>query len=127
MAAMGILLAVLLSGGVSVNSGLFVMKTEGYNNDGWTFAAGRANGHSTVTRDFSREALDSLVVDSSIGGGEMALILSQGNISQTIDLSGGELSLSAEELGVSAFSPGRIRMWLEFGNAENVSVKIGWR
>ena len=127
LVASGILLAVILSGGGSISSGVFIMSSENQNNGSWTFSAGRANGYKSISRNLSQEELGNFVVDSSIGDGEMALILSQGEINQTIDLSEGAMKLSAEDMDVNVFIPGQIRIRLEFKNAENLSVKIGWR
>ena len=66
-------------------------------------------------------------VDSRIAEGEMFLILSQGEKSQSIDLSKGTTKLSAEDVGMDMFNSGRIGMQLTFNNAKNIDVTISWR
>jgi len=78
-------------------------------------------------RNLSQEDLSKFSVDSRIAEGEMFLILSQGEKSQSIDLSKGTTKLSAEDVGMDMFNSGRIGMQLTFNNAKNIDVTISWR
>jgi len=114
--------------GVNQSSGTFIMKSERHAGGSWTFSAQSAQGHSTIFRNLSQEDLNKLSVSSSIDKGEMLLILSQDEKSQTIDLSEGDMYLSAEDLGVDIFNPEQIiSMQLKFNNAKNLSVNIYWQ
>jgi hypothetical protein len=117
----------LTRNGVDHYSGVFTMKFESHTSNKWSFSARSAQGYSTIFRDLSQEDLNKLSIDSSIGEGEMLLVLSQDENSQTIDLSEGEMNLSAEDMGMEMFSPGRISMQLKFNDAKNVDVNINWR
>jgi hypothetical protein len=119
--------ALNLADGVDLSPSTFILKFESQTSDKWTFSAQSAQGHSSIFCDLSQEELNKLSVDSRIAEGEISLVLSQGEKSQSIDLSGGTRKLSAEDLGVDMFNPGRIKMQLKFNNAKNLDVKIGWR
>jgi hypothetical protein len=109
------------------NSGTFIGESQTRNNDGWRFSATRANGHQTIFQDLSQENMDNLTIESRIDNGRMYLILSQGNIRQTIDLSAEEMFLSNSDFDMSAFEPGRFSIRFEFNRAENVRLNVRWR
>jgi hypothetical protein len=117
----------IASSGVDHSSGTFIMKVESRTSSRWMFSAQSAQGYSTIFCDLSQEDLNNFSVDSNIVEGEMLLILSQGENSQTIDLSEGKMALSAEDMGLDMFNSGRISMQLKFDNAKNLSVNISWR
>ena len=117
----------IVNNGVDHNSGIFTMEFETRTSDHWTVSAQSAQGYSIIFRDLSQQDLNKISVDSNIAEGEMSLILSQGEHSQTIDLSGGAKNLSADDMGMDMFNPGRISMQLKFNNAKNIAVNINWR
>jgi hypothetical protein len=123
----GVAIAIFVVNGMAYSSGTFIMKSESRNSDSWTFSAREANGHSSIVRNLSQGELDTFFVDSRIADGEMFLILSQGEINQIINLSEGTLNLSAKDLGMDVFNPGRISIQLKFDSAKNVDVNINWR
>ncbi|MDR2707483.1 MAG: hypothetical protein LBB87_01880 [Nitrososphaerota archaeon] len=112
--------------GVNQSSGVFTMKRESHARGSWIFSARSAQGYSTIFCDLSQEDLNKLSIDSRIAEGEMLLILSQGELSHSIDLSDGKMDLNAEDMGVDMFNPGRISMQLKFNNAKDLSVHITW-
>ena len=113
--------------GMNNESGFFIMKSQSDTPHRWTFSAQSANGQSTIFRNLNQENLDKFSVDSSITDGKMLLILSQDENSQTIDLSEGAMTLSAEDIGMDVFTPGQISMQLKFDNAKNLAVTVNWR
>jgi len=106
---------------------LFVGTTDISTNNHWRFTARRANGQQTLTRSLNQEDLRNFTVNSTIESGEMFLILSQGGSRQTINLGGGEMTLSADDIGLDEFEPGSIRMQLDFVEARGATVYIRWR
>ncbi|MCL2476370.1 hypothetical protein [Candidatus Bathycorpusculum sp.] len=103
------------------------MMFETHTNSIWTFSAQSAQGYSTIYCDLTQQDLNKLTIDSNIAEGEMFLILIQDKYSKSIDLSGGAKNLSAEEMDLDMFNPGRISMRLKFNNAKDLSVNINWR
>lgn len=123
----GVMFVLGVFNGLDHSSGTFIMQVESRTSGGWTFSAQSAQGYSTIFRDLSQEELNKFSVDSSIAEGEMLLILSQDDNSQSINLSEGKITLSAEDLGMDMFNPGRVSMQLKFNGAKNLSVNISWR
>jgi len=95
--------------GVNQSFGTFILKFESHNRNSWTFSAQSVQGYSTIFRDLSQEDLNRIFVNSRVAEGEMLLILSQGEKSYSINLSEGEMYLSAEDMCMDMFSPGQIR------------------
>jgi len=112
--------------GVDHKSGIFTLDFQSKGSDSWTFSAQSAQGYSIIFRDLSQEDLNKISVESSIAEGEMFLILSQDENSQSIDLSEGTMKLSSKDMGMDAFNPGRISMQLKFNNAKNLAANISW-
>jgi hypothetical protein len=124
--AVAIFVVNLTRDGVDHYSGIFTMRVEHHNKDSWTFSARNAQGYSIIFHDLSQEDLDNFSVTSHFTDGEMSLILSQGDNVQTIDLSKETIQMSAEDLNMNTFNPGRISMQLKFNDAKNIDVHIGW-
>jgi len=91
--------------------------------NGWTFTANSSNGESsTHMRSFTAEELESLYVESSVGSGSVALILTQGGNEREFDISG-EFS---GHIDTSEFIAGQISLQMRFDNARDVDISITW-
>ena len=111
----------------SIRSGAFANTSQGIDNDGLYFYADEANGHSIFFANLNQEALDKFSLLSRISSGEMILVMKQDNIEKKLDLSESSIEVSANDMDLSMFIPGRIEIQLFFINAEVVNVAIGWR
>jgi subtilisin-like proprotein convertase family protein len=67
--------------------------------------------------------LDSFFVSSVNDGGEVSLTISQGDVTVTIDLTGDFRG----NIDMSRFSPGRVRLQLNFDRASGIGTTIQWR
>ena len=88
----------------------------------WELSAKSCNGHATRNLDFHAHHLEALHVESTVGGGEAYLIISQDDTEKSIDITG-EFNENIDMIG---FGPGRIRLRLEFKRAENIDIIINW-
>jgi hypothetical protein len=112
-----------LAGYGSVNTGSYVMSRNWYSNGRWNFDARSANGRTSRTPMLTAEELDSFFVSSANDGGEMNLTISQGDVTVTIDLTGDFRG----NIDMSRFSPGRVRLQLNFDRASGIGTTIQWR
>ena len=90
--------------------------------DRWGIVVTNVNGRAWRDIDFSVESLGSTRVKSTNNFGEVRLTLIQGDIEMTIDLTDEFYGL----LDTSGFEPGKIRLRLDFINAESVNISINW-
>jgi len=127
LVVVGVVVAFVMFYGVNYSSGTFIMKFESHGSGYWSFSAKSANGYSSLSRVLSQEDLDHFSVKSSLSGGGLFLVLSQGEVCQTIDLSEGEMYFSAKDLGMEMFSPGQLSMQLKFDGAKDVAVNVNWQ
>jgi hypothetical protein len=119
----GILIFVFTREGITVNSGSFSGKRPSNISGGvWKAELLTANGHSRVDYTFSADDLASMRVDSTNSAGRISLVITQGDVERTIDISG-EYS---GDIDMSAFKPGRLRLLLNYENAEEVDVVVSW-
>ena len=120
-----LLTTILLAGcDSSAQVGIFMNRSDRLQNEIWTFTAGSANGHITRNINMTNENLAAFHVDSrGINSGETSLIITQGDTTKTIDLTNG----FNEHIDMQEFSPGRIRLRLQFDSARNVNMVISWR
>jgi heme/copper-type cytochrome/quinol oxidase subunit 4 len=112
-----------LSGFASINSGSFIMSRNWLSNGHWSFSAGSANGMTRRSPSLTAEELDNFHVNSSNSGGEMELVVSQGDMIIVIDIN----DSFNDYIDMSDFSPGQIRIQLNFERASSVSTSIRWR
>ena len=73
--------------------------------DSWTISAKTLNGHATRNEDLNADHLAALHANNTNSGGKVSLILTQGDIEKTFDITG-EFD---EGIDASDFAPGRIR------------------
>jgi len=90
--------------------------------DSWTITAATLRGRSTRTVDMTTDQLAALHVTSFLSGGEVQLTITQGNVSASFYLTG-EYN---QAIDTGAFEPGQIDLRLDFWDAEDVHVNMGW-
>ncbi|MCL2817278.1 MAG: hypothetical protein FWD39_02690 [Clostridiales bacterium] len=89
----------------------------------WKITAKSING--TATRTVYMNALDvkgAMRVTNANSEGKVFLIISQGDVEKTVELSG-EFS---EDIDMSDFEPGSVKLRLKFEKAKDVKVTITW-
>ncbi|MCL2719607.1 MAG: hypothetical protein FWE14_12610 [Lachnospiraceae bacterium] len=92
-------------------------------NNTWMASPRRANGNSRVDYTFAAAELEAMTVRSTNTEGRVRLTFTQGGTETTFDLTG-EFH---ENVDMSSFYPGRIRLRLEFKDARNVDTVVSWR
>jgi len=124
--------------GVAVNSGTFTTSggtgftfgvragsrggISNVSNNTWRASPSRANGSSRVDYTFTAANLEAMTVRSTNTEGNVSLTFMQGDIERTFDISGD----FHENINMSDFEPGRIRLRLAFENARNIDTLISW-
>ena len=88
----------------------------------WTITASSINSQESRTVSMSAENLNALAVASSNSEGSISLVITQGDITRTVDISG----QFSGRIGAKDFSPGRIEMDLHFEHAKDARVNISW-
>jgi len=88
----------------------------------WTITAAALRGHSTRTLDLTAEELATLYINSTIGGGEVQLTISQDDVLESVYLTGE----FGQVIDTSAFEPGQISLRLDFWQAEDLIVHMRW-
>ncbi|MDR2599420.1 MAG: hypothetical protein LBC73_04000 [Oscillospiraceae bacterium] len=125
--------------GIAVNSGTFTTSSgtgftfgvqagarggiSNVSNNTWRANPSRANGNSRVDYTFTAANLEAMTVRSTNSEGRISITFIQDDIEITFDITG-EFH---ENIDMSGFEPGRIRLRLEFENAENVDTLISWQ
>ena len=108
--------------GVAVNSGTFTGSPNNVANDSWNISVARANGSSRIDYTFTAANLSAMHVTSTNSSGSITLTATQGDIERTFDITGA----FNDNIDMSGFEPGRVRLRLQFSNAENVEILINW-
>jgi len=124
--------------GVAVNSGTFSSSSLGFSvgiqvgagargisnvsNNTWTASLNSGNGTSRVDYTFTAACLDAFSVRSENAEGEIRLVLIQGDAERTFDITGN----FNQNIDLSDFEPGRIRLRLEFESARDVDTLVSW-
>ena len=116
------ILAVVLAGCVTSSLSGTIM-TKNLSTGNWTISANTVNGHISQKVDFSSADLAALYVRNTNSSGTVSLVLTQGDISKTFDVSG---SFNGS-IDTSAFAPGKITIRLNLDNAKDVSVNVKWK
>jgi hypothetical protein len=86
---------------------------------GWAISAGRVNGHATRDVDIDSE---SMYVFGTFSSGGVRVTISQGNKSEVITLTDN----FAEYINMGEFSPGRVRLRIDFNEAHATHVILAW-
>ncbi|MCL1883553.1 MAG: PLDc N-terminal domain-containing protein [Defluviitaleaceae bacterium] len=110
------------TGIATVRSGSFSFSNSRLRDNVWTFTARSANGHERRSPNLSAQQLANFHVRSD-SGENLYLHLEQDNIRETIDISGS----FDENIDMSAFQPGRVRITLDFNRTQGVDVEINWQ
>ena len=110
------------NGGSSITSGSFTFSQNFLRNNVWTFSARTANGTARRTPNLTAGQLAAFHVLSDSGEG-LVLRIEQGDRREIIDISG----YFDNQIDMSKFEPGRVRIILEFDRARDVDVRISWR
>jgi len=92
-------------------------------NNSWRATPNTANGSSRVDYTFTTANLEAMTVRSTNAEGRISLIFTQGDVERTFDITRD----FHENVDMSDFAPGRIRLRLEFENARNVDTLISWQ
>ena len=90
--------------------------------DSWEVTARSINGYGYRDIEFSAENLAALHASISYSNGSVTMTLSQGSVENVINIS----TDFNENIDMSDFSAGRIRVRLDFDNTSDVSIDIGW-
>lgn len=125
--------------GVAVNSGTFSATPGGagfvfgvsaggsngifnvYNNT-WRVMPYRANGNSRIDYTFTAANLEAMAVRSTNTEGKISLTFTQEDVEITFDITGEFY----ENINLSDFQPGSVRLRLHYENARNVDTLISW-
>jgi len=91
-------------------------------NNTWRASPTRANGNSRVDYTFTDANLEAMTVRSTNTEGRISLVFSQGDVERTFDITDD----FHENVDMSDFEQGRIRLRLVFDNAGNVNTLISW-
>jgi len=109
--------------GVVVKSGAISGGLSYVKNDTWSTTASKFNGHCRVDKTFDSDNLAAFYVNSTNSSGKVFLIIIQGDVEKTIEITG-EFN---DKIDMSEFEPGRIRLRLEFEHAEDLNVSVSWK
>lgn len=109
--------------GVVVKSGAVAGGLSYVENDIWKTTASKINGYCRVDKTFDSDNLATFHVNGTNNGGKVFLIMSQGDIERTIEITG-EYD---KKIDMSEFTPGRVRLRLDFENAEDIHILISWK
>ena len=121
------MLAVVLSG-CAFSSGAWRnsdIDTESIKGDSdWTVTSKNiGGGYKYIDVNFSADNLSALHIESTIGGGAMELLLTQGSVKKTVEITG-EMN---QDIDMKDFKPGNIHMQLNAKEAKDgVRVVISW-
>ena len=113
------------AGNATWNNGVWTMRSTSYRNNTWTESVRSGRGSSRRTHNLDWDQMRHFHVESTTQDGSLYLLLQQGNTSSRIDISGdfyGRISLT--DLG---FTPGRIRMTLQYESVYRSHTIINWR
>jgi len=113
------------SGGVGFTFGVQAGGRNGISNvsnNTWRATPYRANGSSRVDYTFTAANLEAMTVRSTNSEGRISLSFLQGDVERVFDITGGFY----ENIDISDFQPGRIRLRLGFENARDVDTFISW-
>lgn len=90
--------------------------------DKWEVTARSINGYGHRDIEFSAENLATLHANITYTGGSVTMTLSQGSVENVINIP----TDFDENIDMSDFGAGRIRVRLDFDNASDVNVNINW-
>ncbi|MCL1883203.1 MAG: hypothetical protein FWF81_05550 [Defluviitaleaceae bacterium] len=88
----------------------------------WRATPYRANGNSRVDYTFTAANLEAMTVESTNAEGRISLTFTQGDTERAFDVT----NEFHENIDMSGFEPGRIRVRLVFENASDVNTLIRW-
>jgi len=107
------------------NSGVWSVRTTNYRNNQWTETVRSGRGNSRRTHTLDAQQMSAFHVESVNESGNLYLLLEQGNNSSRIDISGD--FYSGINLHDHGFTPGRIRMTLQYERVYRSHTVIRWR
>lgn len=115
-----------IGGNATWNSGVWSVRSTSYRNNTWTETVRSGRGSSRRTHNFTEEQIRrGLHIESTTQDGGLYLLLQQGDISTRLDISGDFYdTISLQAYG---FSPGRIRMTLQYERVYRSHTVISWR
>ena len=116
------LLAVIMAGCVS-SSLTGTMMTKYLTSGNWKISANTAKGYVSQSIDISSSELAALYVKNTNSDGTVSLVLIQGDINKTFDVSG----TFDGSIDTSAFAAGKITIRLNLDSAKNVDVAVKWK
>ncbi|MDR2569773.1 MAG: hypothetical protein LBD23_05695 [Oscillospiraceae bacterium] len=91
-------------------------------NNTWKVSPSSANGSSRIDYTFTTANLEAMTVTSTNSEGNISLTFTQGDTERIFDIAG-EFH---ENIDMSGFESGRIRLRLVFDNAKDVNTVVSW-
>ena len=123
IAILGILAIVIMMAGCVSSSLSGVMMTKNLRSGHWKISANTVSGHISQTADFSAKDLAALYVKNTNSSGAVSLVLIQGDVSKTFDVS----EAFDDNIDTSAFTAGKITIRLNLDSAKNLNVTVKWK
>jgi len=123
-----VLLAVVLAGCTSSRTGTWSISgshtglQRSVNDEGLSISGRTMNGRFTTNVELNAGNLAAFHVESSNSSGKASILLTQGNVERSFDISGA----FSDNLDMGAFGAGRISVRFVFESAENVDIVISW-
>jgi len=105
-----------------VFSGVSVNRVSRAKATSWTIAAASINGHESRTVNLTADNLAALNVVSANSAGSISLLITQGNTTKTVDISG-QYSGNPD---MSGFTAGKVNLRLDYGSAKDINISITW-
>jgi len=114
-----------LSSNSTFNTGVWSVRQASYRDNQWTETVRSGRGSSRRTHTLNSDQMRAFHVESTIQDGALYLLLEQGDTSTRIDISGD--FYSRIDLHDHGFTPGRIRMTLQYERVYRSHTIINWR
>ena len=109
----------------TVNRGVWSMRQSSYNNSQWTETVRTGRGTSRRAHTLNADEMSRFHIESTNQDGGLYLLLEQGNTSTRLDIAGD--FYGTVNLHDHGFTPGRIRMTLEYERVYRSHTIINWR
>ena len=126
MLAVATFCVVVLSG-CTVFNGSSSNMNHTYANQTWTVTAASVNGNLRRNFDIGEENLSRISITATSTEGTIELVLSQGDVTQSIDITNGFATAQTMDFSASFDHEERVQIRLNFDSARNVNVVISWR
>lgn len=108
------------------NSGVWSARTTNYRNGRWTENVRSGRGNSRRTHTLTYAQMQNFTVDSTNEEGYLFILLEQGDNASRIDITG-DFYEAIDLVYGHGFSPGRLRMTLQYERVRNSRTVVCWR